>query len=156
MRYLMPALALTLALSAAPPAVAETPNDAALRAQGRREVDVPPQILGGMFEGQFLYLDGRAPGAFTISLEPDGPRRWKGMVRDQGGPQAKVVATWDGLVFQMSKQYAAPRPEGYEEWVFYIGTLKYEPITGEAMVIGTWSVPGDIDAFGFFVIPLGR
>jgi len=149
-------LAVALASSALPALGAETPNAAALRDQAGAEAKFSPKALDGMFEGQFLYLDGREPGPFTISLQSDGAGRWKGMVRDQGGPQAKVVATWDGLVFQMSKKYPEPRPEGYPEWVFYVGTIKHDPQSGFVQVVGTWSIPGNPTDWGFFEIVLSE
>jgi hypothetical protein len=156
MRRVPPIALAALAALLALEAVAATPNEAALRAQAGREVALPAAALDGMFEGQFLYLDGRDPGPFTIGLRADGPGRWTGNVRDAGGPQAKVVATFDGLTFQMSKQYGPNRPEGYSEWVYYVGTVKHDATTGDARIVGAWSIPGNAADWGFFEIVLGR
>ena len=76
--------------------------------------------------------------------------------RDAGGPQSKVVARFDGLVFTMSKQYPPNRPEGYAEWVFYVGTIKHDAASGQARIIGVWSIPGSAPDWGFFEVLLGQ
>jgi hypothetical protein len=149
-----PTLALLSALLLASPAFATVPNHYAMAQQGAPEA-VPPASLEGMFEGEFGYfLTDQDRGAFTIVLRqlPDGG--WSGMVRDHGGPQAQVTATFDGLSFQMSKDYGPTPPEGYARWVYYTGTLKRDPISGKAYILGVWSIPGDSAAAGLFTIQL--
>lgn len=149
-----PTLAFLSALALASPTLAAVPNYQAMTQQGATEA-VSPAALEGMYEGEFSYfLADQGRGGFTIVLRqmPDGS--WSGMVRDHGGPQAQVAATFDGLSFQMSKDYGETPPEGYARWVYYTGTLKRNPQSGRPFILGVWSIPGDAIAAGLFTIQL--